>query len=153
MQYNDFSNKLKQSIELSTKNKIKKKKSIPHQPWATKEFICLNHSKNVLFAKTTKLGAHKNTIDDYKLISSQVSKLKKALRSQYYSKLLNTDIRNSWKGINTILAKEEKKQKLETKQLRFEETIVTDQQEICEIMSNYYSEIAKKLSQQATTRH
>ena len=85
------------------------------------------------------------------------SKIVKVRQKEYYSELFNiqnTCIKNIWMEVNKLCSHSKKSKNVTTiDKLLHNNRIITDKQEICNSMNNYFCDIGKTISESVTTTH
>lgn len=129
-----------------TKKEIKQR----HKPWISNEILKLMQKRDKV--NKLKLNAKDDIAKDlyfkkYKILRNQIVALSRKSKKQYYQNYFtqNSDnLRNTWRGIKSIINMDGKDKSNPTS-LLIDKDLVTDPTKVANEFNNYFSNIAGKL--------
>ena len=145
--YNKFHTQLESIINKHAPIKTYSNREVRwvQKPWYTKGLQKSIHIKEKLYKKFV-LKKDPFWFNKYKFYRSQIRKLTKISKHNYYRKYFTKNLRNSkktWSGINELLHK--RKTKENSIFLNVDGSIVTDQKVVANKFNDYYGHIADEL--------
>ena len=144
LKIDNITNKYLQKRKM-TKSEIKQKQ----KPWITPEILKMIQKRNKLhrlFLKATDQSLKENLYTKYKTIRNKlVSKIRHCKKDHYKEYFLknSNDIKNTWRGIKTIIHLD--RTKSSPTSLLKNDNLITNPTEIANEFNDYFANIASKL--------
>ena len=147
--FSEFKEKIKQAHDKSFPLQRISRKQFANKDWFNQE-LKKYHRKKVKLYKKWKKTKSQTDEDNYKAFSKDYKKKLKSVERKFYMdkfNMIKKDTKALWKSLNQIRGTDSSKtQNIEIKEIKTENTVISDSKLIANYMNEYYINIAKNLT-------
>ena len=149
---NDFSKIVNQHAPLRPQSR--KERRLKSKRWINDKILKLIRTKSSMFRKCYKKN-DSHLIEKYKKMSNELTTIKKKRQTNhnkkkcYFATMINenkNDLQKQWQLINQILQRNNKQKKAIHKLVTEKDETLTDCQDICNELNNYFINIGPKMA-------
>ena len=142
---NDFSKIVNQHAPLRPQSR--KERKLNSKPWINHKILKLIRTKNSMFRKCYKKN-DSHLIEKYKKMCYELTTIKRNTKQHYFATMINenkNNLQKQWQLINQILQRNNKQKKAIHKLVTGNDETLTDCQDICNELNNYFINIGPKM--------
>ena len=149
----DFSKAVNAHAPLRTQTR--KEFQLSNKPWINKGILRSIQKKNAMFNLCYKKN-DSTLIDTYKKYSNVLTSVKRPVKQNYYyamKKMNKQNFSKQWQLINQILQRNGKQKHLIRKLITDENTLLTDEKEICDKLNSFFVNIGPNMASKIRTNN
>ena len=143
---NEFSKIVNQHAPLRPQSR--KEGKLNSKPWINNQILKLIRTKNFLFRKCYKKN-DSHLIEKYKKLCNELTTIKRNAKQHYFASMINenkNNLQKQWQLINQIVQRNNKQKKAIHKLVTENVETLTDCQDICNELNNYFINIGPKMA-------